>query len=471
MPRPLSPARSLLRLLENSATPLFAVDSRRRIVFAARALGDWIGISADRLVGQSCDYHPGGDDPLAQAAAALAPPPEAFLGQIEDGSVSRLASGKLPFERCAARFVKVAGNDAEDSLLPVFVQLQSHVPPDGPASSLAPPRLHAQLLDQRSQLGKRFHISQLLGESDAIARVRRQVRVAAESPARVLIVGKTGSGREHVAKTIHYARPAAQLGSLVPIACPLVDAEEMQAALASCLRRQHEAQPTAPPVALLLDVDRLNASGQQELAGFLALPNIELRTLATSSVALERLAAKGKFRRDLAYTLGTLTIALPPLAKRSVDIPLLAQHFVEEANRGRNEQLSGLQPAAQELLSGLPWPGNIDELAKAVREACNQATGPLVTAANFPAWVHLAKNARAHPPRRHEAIQIDKFLAEIERELMVRALAAASGNKSRAAQLLGVSRPRLLRRLSQLGLIAPPVAEEPVVFEPLPEEP
>src|SRR5207245_1208235 len=101
-----------------------------------------------------------------------------------------------------------------------------------------------------------------------------------------------------------------------------------------------------------------------ELAGFLALPNIELHTLATSRTSLQRLAAKGKFRRDLAYALSTLTIVLPPLASRREDIPLLAQHLVEQTNTMGQKQLAGFQAAAIEVLASLPWRGNIDELAR-----------------------------------------------------------------------------------------------------------
>jgi DNA-binding NtrC family response regulator len=182
------------------------------------------------------------------------------------------------------------------------------------------------------------------------------------------------------------------------------------------------------------------------------------------------LAAKGKFRRDLAYELSTLTIKLPRLASRREDIPLLAQHFLEEANAASDRQLSGFQPAAIELLTSLAWPGNIDELAGAVRAACAKATGPCVMLADLPDWVHLAHDAAAQPPRDDEPIQLDAFLAEIEKELLARALKKTRGNKSKAAALLGLSRPRLLRRLAQLGLIAPSEAEEPVIFEPLPEE-
>jgi hypothetical protein len=471
MARPLSPGRSFLRLLDDSTTPLYVLDSGRRIIFASRALSEWAGFPLEKLIGLSCQYDSGSDEPLGQAAAALGPPPEAFTGHVLDGSISRLAAGNRPFERRPARFVKLAGATAADSLLVVIVLINENIPASGPESNLSSERLHAQLLSLRSKLGQRFHISQLIGESDAVVRIREQVRIAADSRARALVIGPPGSGRQHVARTIHFAQSSALAGPLIPIACPLLDAEQLQAELASLLRRQHESPTAPPPVALLLDVDRLREGAQQELAGFLALPDIQLHTLATGRVPLQRLAGKGKFRQDLAYTLSTLTIVLPPLAKRSTDIPLLAQHFLEHASAAQARHLSGFQPAAMELLAGLSWPGNIDELAKAVHEACHIAAGPQVTLADLPNWVHLAKSASAHPPRRLQPIRIDEFLGEIEKELFQRALAMARGNKSKAAQLLGISRPRLLRRLAQLGLIAPPATEEPVVFEPLPEEP
>jgi transcriptional regulator of aromatic amino acid metabolism len=472
MPRPPGPARLVLRLLEEAQAPIFALDSSRQIIFANRALSEWVGLSADQLVSQRCDYHAGGcDAPVAAACAALCPPPEAFSGQVADGFISRLAAGPLAFERRPARFVHIAGGGPGEALLLVVVQPAlppGEEPAAGPSAS---EKLHSRLLELRSQLGKRFHISQLIGASDAISRVREQIRIAAEARARVLVVGPPGSGREHVARTIHYAQNSLSIGPLVPIACPLVDVEQMQASLTSLLRRQHDEPTERPPAALLLDVDRLRPDAQQELAGFLHLPKIELHTLATSRVSLQRLAARGKFRRDLAYELATLTIALPPLASRREDIPLLAQHFLEEANTAGARQLAGFQPAALELLPSLPWVGNLDELAEAVREACRRASGSRVCVADLPDWVHLAQDATARPPRDEEPIELDTFLSQIERELLSRALRKTRGNKSKAAELLGLTRQRLLRRLAQLGLAVPAEVEEPIIFEPLPEEP
>jgi DNA-binding NtrC family response regulator len=140
-------------------------------------------------------------------------------------------------------------------------------------------------------------------------------------------------------------------------------------------------------------------------------------------------------------------------------------------NRSASRQLAGFQPAAMDLLGSLPWPGNIDELAQAVEQACARAAGSKVTITDLPDWVHLAHDAVAHPIEDDEPIELDAFLAEMERELLARALKKTRGNKSKAAALLGMSRPRFLRRLAQLGLIAPAELEEPVIFEPLPDEP
>lgn len=470
MPRPPSPARSLLRLIEEAALPVYALDRQRRIVFANRALGEWVGQSPEGLVGLRCDYHAGGGDKVSSdLGAALCPPPEAFGGEGGAGIVARMSGENRPHEQRPAQFVWLPAAADDQGLLLVVVAAEASAHTFKKDGQVTPEHLHALLQHLRGRMGRRFQIGQLIGESDAIRRVREQVRVAAAARTRVLIVGPPRSGREHVARTIHYGQPAAATGPLVPIDCSLVDAERMQVTLTALLRRRAESPNQAPPAALLLGVDRLRAEAQQELAGFLLLPGVDLHTLATSRAPLQRLAAKGKFRRDLAYALSTLTIALPSLRNRAGDIPLLAQHFLEETNAGGGRQLSGFAPAAMEVLEAHSWPGNVEELAQAVREACGRATGPLVVLPDLPDRIHLARHAAAYPPREDEAIQLDDFLAEIEKELLQRALSKARGNKSKAAQLLGMNRARLLRRLVQLGLAAPPPEPEPVVFEPLPE--
>jgi DNA-binding NtrC family response regulator len=103
-------------------------------------------------------------------------------------------------------------------------------------------------------------------------------------------------------------------------------------------------------------------------------------------------------------------------------------------------------------LDAYAWPGNLDELARVVAEAHRRVEGPQVGAGDLPDRIRLAAEAAAYPPRPEETIVLDEFLAGVERELIRRALAQAKGNKAKAARLLGMTRPRLYRRLVQLGL-------------------
>jgi DNA-binding NtrC family response regulator len=140
------------------------------------------------------------------------------------------------------------------------------------------------------------------------------------------------------------------------------------------------------------------------------------------------------------------------LAERRADIPLLAQAFVEERNARGPKQRSGFSPAALDRLDSYHWPGNLDELAEVVREAHERSAGPEILPDDLPKRIELALDAAARPRRREERIVVDEFLAQIERELIERALAQSKGNKAKAARLLGVTRPRLYRRMVQLGL-------------------
>ena len=178
----------------------------------------------------------------------------------------------------------------------------------------------------------------------------------------------------------------------------------------------------------------------------------QLRLIAAAEQPLGELARRGRYREDLAGVLSTITIELPPLAERREDLPLLAQVFLEEANAGSGKQLVGFSPEALDRLDAYAWPGNIDELAQMVAERCRQAAGPEVQPDDLPERLRWVAEAATRPQRKEETIVLDEFLGRIERELIRRALARAKGNKARAARLLGLTRPRLYRRMVQLGL-------------------
>ena len=203
------------------------------------------------------------------------------------------------------------------------------------------------------------------------------------------------------------------------------------------------------------DVHELPAEVQAELAGYLQKAS-PLRIVSTSIVPLDELSAEGRFRADLACALSTVVIHLPPLAARREDIPLLAQAFVEELNVRGEKQLRGFSPEALDQLAAYDWPGNIDELGEIVRSAHDKAEGVQIAPADLPQRIHLAAAAARFPRRAPQPIDLEGFLEEIERTLISRAMRLAKSNKTKAARLLGLTRPRLYRRMVQLGLEAEP---------------
>jgi DNA-binding NtrC family response regulator len=133
--------------------------------------------------------------------------------------------------------------------------------------------------------------------------------------------------------------------------------------------------------------------------------------------------------------------------------------FLEDMNAAGDRQLSGFTHEALDQLAAYPWPGNMDELTEFVGYAFRRAAGPLVSAADLPDRVRFAADASSHAPRPQETIVLDEFLSEIETELIHRALQYAKGNRTKAAQLLGITRSRLLRRLEPSGPDFTPIDE------------
>jgi len=455
MPRLPTSAKELARLLEATPQPVYVLDDLQTIVFCNQACLDWVGQPAEELLGCRCAYHSSPEVTGADAVAAgLCPPPGALSAGETTGTVACPGPGGR-LRRRRARFLSL-GAGADDAVGLWVIVDAADLPEGGPSTPRDVPSesvwLHEHLRRFRQQAAARYQADRLVGDSLAMRRARAQIGVAIASNASVLIVGPPGSGRQHAARVIHYAGHAPSRGSLVPLACSLLGAELIQSTV-SALAERHAPGPQARRRTLLLgDVDGLPSEAQAELAGLFAARSFPLRLIATATRPLLELAREGGFREDLASMLSTIVIELPPLSRRREDLPLLAQALVEEANIRGEKQLRGFSPEALDLMDAYPWPGNIDELVRVVAEAHQDAEGPEIVAADLPRPIHLAAEAAAHPRRAEETIVLDEYLAAIQRELVRRALARAKGNKAKAARLLGMTRPRLYRRLVQLGL-------------------
>jgi DNA-binding NtrC family response regulator len=238
------------------------------------------------------------------------------------------------------------------------------------------------------------------------------------------------------------------------LACPLVDHDLLQATLRALVRVKSPDGAQLPAL-ILNDVDLLPAAAQVELADALARSGAaSFRVFSTARGPLAELAARDEFRLDLACLLSTLTIRLFALQERIDDLPLAAQWFLEQANARGEKQVAGFSPEALDRMAGYGWPGDVAELEAMVNEVHAACKGAEVGPGDLPPRIAWAAELAAHPRRIEETIDLEQFLGKIERELIERALQQARRNKTKAARMLGMTRPRFYRRLEQLGMAA-----------------
>jgi DNA-binding NtrC family response regulator len=491
MPRKQLTADSLSQLLDQSSRLIYAIDAERRIVYCNPALAAWLDLRAQKIVGRLVEFHSesdtnaeDGDPPLTD----LCPPPQAFVGEPCTGTISCLArDGRLVHRR--ASFVPIgvssAGRSARDGQ-------PGAAPPNGVLAlaaeqDLSPHELAAEISGDpqaddlhrtirrfRRAQASRYSIESLLGDSSAMAKVRAQVAAAAASGANVLICGQPGSGRGHVARAIHYEASTGDTAKLVPLDCKLLTEDN--------LRRAMDALRTAAGVALqqhtllLENLDHAPAALQSQLMACVRRDPQRVRVIATCGIAAPEIKASsgdpgengdkatadepdeetnaepGQLDRALLDAISTITIRLPGLADRLEDLPLVAQFFLEECNHGSSKQVGSLRHDTLDLLALYSWPGELDQLRAVIVAAHRACESHEIMPVDLPPLIHHASRAATHIRRQPEKIVLDELLAVIEKEAIVRALAQSGGNKSEAAGLLGMTRPRLYRRLVQLGL-------------------
>lgn len=448
-------AAELVEFVSGGIAPIYVLDDARRIVYCNTACARWSGTKVSDLVGRECVFHtPPEPASPAAVAAGLCPPPKVFSGQAQTALVSCLRpDGGLVHRQ--GHFFPL--DDGQDESSPVLIILdREDASPSlaqragGQANEPSPDlQLHEQLRRLRLLMAGRFHAESLLGNHPWIVRARAQIALAAQSRVNVLCLGPRSTGKAHAAKAIHYAQR--ESGHFVSLSCAVLEPNSVRASLRS-LWLKHSPTTSQASTVLLEDVDQLPAEAQEELVGLLRPASTAVRVIATTDKPLAELIAEGEFSSELAGLLSTITIELPPLGERSNDIPLLAQAFLEDANAEGIKQVGGFSTDALDQLLVYPWPGNVDELRLLVREAHDRAHGGEVTAHDLPEKIEWAADATAHPRRGDDPIVLEEFLAGVEKELITRALRRAKGNKSKAARLLGLTRPRLYRRLIQLGL-------------------
>jgi two-component system, NtrC family, response regulator AtoC len=342
-------------------------------------------------------------------------------------------------------------------------------------TSLSERRLQRENAELRARLNDRFRFGSLVGSSQVMKRLFSTLELVSPMNSTVLIQGETGTGKELVARTIHHNSPrrdqpfVAFNAAAIPEG--LVEAElfgHVKGAFTGAISGRVGRFEAADKGTLFIDeVSSMSMALQTKLLRALQEREVErvgtsksfkinTRVIAATNVDLLQQVKEGSFREDLYYRLNVVRVVLPALRARQEDIPVLAQHFVQESCRSNGIASKTLSQGALRLLMNYGWPGNVRHLQNAIEHAVAMSgDSSEILPDALPDELHSPATMTGTvpvPATPDEGINFASTMSQVERELILRYLAKAGGNKRRAARLLSLSRTTLIDKLHRLGV-------------------
>jgi len=323
--------------------------------------------------------------------------------------------------------------------------------------------LETRLADVQKSLAEerqvRYTFSNFIGSSPPAMEVKRQARRAAQSDTTVLLLGETGTGKEVIAQAIHSASPRAH-GPFIAVSAAAIPDGMLEAEFfgSAAVPKGKFALANGGtlfldevgdmPMAMQSKLLRVLQEKEVEPLGSNRVMKVDVRVLAASSVDLRQMVSAGGFRSDLYYRLSVLPIVLPPLRERLADIESLCDHMLEDIARRSGRSPRELTPTALAVLTAYSWPGNIRELHNVLEQVAMNSDRARLSAEEF--TLALPRVRHETKPGERPALRLADVVADAERNAIRSALAAASGKKVLAAELLGISRATLYEKLATL---------------------
>ena len=337
------------------------------------------------------------------------------------------------------------------------------------AIAMSKARLSAEVLRLRRELehwhGEHPSVG-FVGKSDNVMRCMEMARYVADSYTTVLLEGESGTGKEMMADLIQQ-RSSRASNPYIKINCGAIPESLLESelfghekgAFTDARQRRLGKFEEANAGTLFLDeigemslaaqvrLLRVLQNGEFSRVGGNETIKVDVRVIAATNIDLESAVRDGRFRRDLFYRLNVYPIKLPPLRERREDIPLLAIHFLETYKKRAGKNISGITEKALARLRRYDWPGNVRELENAIERATIIAQGQMITIDDLPDSVRGAESEI--DARKTVEVEVGTSMDEVERRVILETLAFTGGDKSRTAQLLGIGRKTLYRKLQQ----------------------
>ncbi|HXE79324.1 MAG TPA: sigma-54 dependent transcriptional regulator [Vicinamibacterales bacterium] len=334
-------------------------------------------------------------------------------------------------------------------------------------------RLKSENAYLRAQLQERYRFEGIVGRSRAMRDLFQLLETVASTASTILITGETGTGKEVVARAIHHNSPR-RAHRFVAINCSAIPETLLEAELFGHAKgaftgaigtRQGRLEQAHRGTLFLDEVGTMSMPLQMKLLRVLQerefervgdsnTIRVDVRIIAATNADLGRMVQDGTFREDLFYRLNVIPVRLPPLRDRKEDVPLLAQHFLQKYAGELGRPPMTLSQSAMRALMNYHWPGNIRQLENAIERAVALSAGrSQIEVGDLPPEVQQAEAVDATLPSLlfpEEGIDFERFIANVEREVIRRSLERTNGNKGAAARLLNLKRTTLVEKLKRL---------------------
>lgn len=321
-------------------------------------------------------------------------------------------------------------------------------------------------LEQEAEKRKSFE--HIIGKSPAMLKLFDVVKRVAPTKASVLITGESGVGKELIANALHNLSPRKDK-PFIKVHCAALAENLLESELfghekgsfTGAVSRKRGRFELAHGGTIFLDeIGEINQQVQIKILRVLQEKmfervggeetiEVDVRVIAATNRDLEQEIAEGRFREDLFYRLNVVRVHVPPLRERKDDLPLMISSFVKEFARENGKVIESIEPKARQALYTYDWPGNVRQLRNCIESSVVMATGTTITLDELPPSIRDMDEVPAI------AIPVGSTMADAEREVILQTLAAQNGNKSRTAEVLGIGRKTLHRKLDDYGVDVP----------------
>jgi DNA-binding NtrC family response regulator len=318
----------------------------------------------------------------------------------------------------------------------------------------------------QEEAGLKYGLDRIVGQDPKMAAIYDLIRTVAPTRSTVLIRGESGTGKELIAGAIHYLSPRRNK-PFVKVNCAAISEDLLESelfghekgAFTGAIRSNEGKFVMADGGSILLDeVSEMSAKLQAKLlrvlqerevdkVGGREPVKVDVRMMATTNRNLEEYIKRGDFREDLFYRLNVVAIEFPPLRERKSDIPMLVNHFIDKYNKEMNKRITGISKEVESLLWKCDWPGNVRQLENVIERAVVLARNAVIGVDDLPLELRDSSPDRLLPNGNGPSVGMT--VGEMERDLIFRTLETVGDNRTKAADMLGISIRTLRNKLNE----------------------